>query len=260
MILDEIVADKRKRLAEHKARISEEEMKQAAAASERESISFYDALAKEGLSIIGEFKKASPSHGRMDNKIELTERIDQYNASVDAISCLTEEDHFLGSVDYFKKIRNISALPMIRKDFIIDPYQIFEAKVIGADCILLIAAILSDRELKLFYELAYALGMDALVEVHNEEEMMRAVGLDAKIIGVNNRNLRDFTIDLGTTKRLAHMIPEDTLLVSESGVECDEDVEFLKKAGVDALLIGTVFMEAEDPEALARRWKGQIEG
>ncbi len=258
MILDEIVADKRKRLAEHKARISEEKMKQAAAASERESISFYDALAKEGLSIIGEFKKASPSHGRMDNKIELTERIDQYNASVDAISCLTEEDHFLGSVDYFKKIRNISALPMIRKDFIIDPYQVFEAKVIGADCILLIAAILSDRELKLFYELAYALGMDALVEVHNEEEMMRAVGLDAKIIGVNNRNLRDFTIDLGTTKRLAHMIPADTLLVSESGVERDEDVEFLKKAGVDALLIGTVFMEAEDPEALARRWKGQI--
>ncbi len=258
MILDEIVADKKKRLVEHKARISEEEMKTLAASCERESISFYKALAKEGLSIIGEFKKASPSHGKMDNKIELTDRIGQYNASVDAISCLTEEDHFLGSVEYFKQIRQISPLPMIRKDFIIDPYQIFEAKVIGADCILLIAAILTDRELKLFYELAYALGMDVLVEVHDEVEMMRAVGLDAKIIGVNNRNLKDFTIDLETTSKLAQMVPEETLLVSESGVTKDEDVAFLKKVGVDALLIGTVFMEATDPEALAKKWKEEI--
>lgn len=258
MILDEIVADKKKRLVEHKARISEEEMKALAASSERESVSFYKALAKEGLSIIGEFKKASPSHGKMDNKIELTDRIEQYNASVDAISCLTEEDHFQGSVEYFKQIRQISPLPMIRKDFIIDPYQIFEAKVIGADCILLIAAILTDRELKLFYELAYALGMDVLVEVHDEVEMMRAVGLDAKIIGVNNRNLKDFTIDLETTSRLAQMVPEGTLLVSESGVTKDEDVAFLKKVGVDALLIGTVFMEATDPEALAKKWKEEI--
>ncbi len=258
MILDEIVADKKKRLVEHKARISEEEMKTLAASCERESISFYKALAKEGLSIIGEFKKASPSHGKMDNKIELTNRIGQYNASVDAISCLTEEDHFLGSVEYFKQIRQISPLPMIRKDFIIDPYQIFEAKVIGADCILLIAAILTDRELKLFYELAYALGMDVLVEVHDEVEMMRAVGLDAKIIGVNNRNLKDFTIDLETTSKLAQMVPEETLLVSESGVTKDEDVAFLKKVGVDALLIGTVFMEATDPEALAKKWKEEI--
>ncbi|MDD6811805.1 MAG: indole-3-glycerol phosphate synthase TrpC [Lachnospiraceae bacterium] len=255
MILDTIVADKKKRLVEHKERISEEEMKALAAACDRESVSFYNALAKDGLSIIGEFKKASPSHGKMDNKIELTDRIDMYNASVDAISCLTEEDHFLGSVDYFKQIRGISNLPMIRKDFIIDPYQIFEAKVIGADCILLIAAILSDRELKLFYELAYALGMDVLVEVHDEQEMMRAIGLDAKIIGVNNRNLKDFTIDLHTTRKLAQMLPEETLLVSESGVMKDEDILFLKQSRVDALLIGTVFMEAENPQALAKHWK-----
>ncbi len=255
MILDEIVADKRKRLEEHKARISEAEMKELAAKCDRESISFYGAIAKEGLSIIGEFKKASPSHGKMDNKIELTDRIDRYNASVDAISCLTEEDHFLGSVDYFKQIRAITDLPMIRKDFIIDPYQIFEAKVIGADCILLIAAILDDRELKMFYELAYALGMDVLVEVHDEQEMMRAAGLDAKIIGVNNRNLKDFSIDLNTTKKLAQMVPEGTLLVSESGVSGDQDVEFLKQVGVDGLLIGTLFMEAEEPKALALRWK-----
>lgn len=258
MILDEIVADKKKRLIEDKKRISEEQMREMASTCERESISFYQALAKDGLSIIGEFKKASPSHGKMDNKIELTDRIDQYNVSVDAISCLTEEDHFQGSVDYFKRIRVITPLPMIRKDFIIDPYQIFEAKVIGADAILLIAAILNDRELKFFYELAYGLGMDVLVEVHDELEMKRAIGLDAKIIGVNNRNLKDFTIDLNTTKKLADMLPEGTLLVSESGVGKDEDVEFLKGIGVDALLIGTVFMEAEDPEGLARRWKNEL--
>lgn len=255
MILDEIVEAKKKQLILDKEIISEEEMKELAAESERESISFYEALKKPGLSIIGEFKKASPSHGKMDNKIELTDRIDQYNESVDAISCLTEEKHFLGSKEYFKKIREITPLPMIRKDFIIDPYQIFEAKVIGADCILLIAAILSDRELKMFYDLAYALGMDVLVEVHDETEMMRAVGLDARIIGVNNRNLKDFTIDLNTTKRLREMVPEETVFVSESGVSTDEDVEFLKKVGVDALLIGTVFMEDENPRELAERWK-----
>lgn len=255
MILDEIVSAKKKQLILDKENISEEKMKELAGLCERESISFYEALKKPGLSIIGEFKKASPSHGRMDNKIELTDRIDQYNEAVDAISCLTEEKYFLGGVSYFKQIREMTPLPMIRKDFMIDPYQIFEAKVIGADCILLIAAILTDRELKMFYELAYALGMDVLVEVHDETEMMRAVGLDAKIIGVNNRNLKDFTIDLNTTKRLKEMVPEGTVLVSESGVSGDEDVEFLKEAGVDALLIGTVFMEAEEPVELGRRWK-----
>lgn len=255
MILDEIVADKKKRLQIAKAEVSEGAMKELAAYCERESISFYDAMRKPGLSIIGEFKKASPSHGTMKNHLDLPERIRQYNQSVDAISCLTEEDHFFGSVDYFKQIRQMSSLPMIRKDFIIDPYQIFEAKVIGADCILLIAAILSDRELSLFYELAYALGMDVLVEVHNEEEMMRAVGLDARIIGVNNRNLKDFTIDLTTTERLSEMVPEETLLISESGILTEEDIRFLKKGRLDGVLVGTVFMETPEPFRLAEKWK-----
>lgn len=256
MILDEIVADKKIRLVEHKANISEEEMQKKALASERKSISFYQALAKEGLSIIGEFKKASPSRGLMDNKLELTDRIEQYNASVDAISCLTEEDHFHGGVEYFQKIRGISPLPMIRKDFIIDAYQIYEAKVIGADAILLIAAILTDKEMKEFYELAYQLGMDVLLEVHDEEEMKRAVSLGAKIIGINNRNLKDFTISLKTTERLAKLVSEDTILVSESGVSNLEDIMFLKECKADALLIGQAFMESENPEELAKEWKG----
>lgn len=255
MILDVIVEDKKKRLMQAKEKVSPQQMKELAIHCERKQVSFYQALKKPGLSIIGEFKKASPSHGNMDNKINLTDRIDQYNASVDAISCLTEEDHFLGSVDYFKEIREITPLPMIRKDFIIDPYQIFEAKTIGADCILLIAAILTDREMKQFYKLAYELGMDVLVEVHDEEEMKRALGLEAKIIGVNNRNLKDFTVDLNISKELSKMVPKETVFVSESGVTKDEDISFLKECRVDGLLIGTVFMEAEKPKELAVKWK-----
>lgn len=255
MILDVIVADKKKRIVEQKEKISEAEMKKMALACQRESISFYKALSKDGLSIIGEFKNASPSHGEMNNKIELEERIAQYNESVDCISCLTEEDHFMGSVAYFNRVRAISRVPMIRKDFIIDPYQIFESKVIGADCILLIVAILTDRELKMFYKLAYALGMDVLVEVHDELEMKRAIGLDAVMIGVNNRNLKDFTINLDNTKKLSKMVPEETILVSESGITTEADIIYMKKCNVNAVLIGTVFMEAENPKELAQRWR-----
>ncbi|WP_099469846.1 indole-3-glycerol phosphate synthase TrpC [Konateibacter massiliensis] len=255
MILDDIVRDKRKRLEESKKKISEGEMKRLAMASERQSVSFYEALAKPGLSIIGEFKKASPSMGVIKSKIELTDRIDQYNEAVDAISCLTEEDYFNGSIAYLKQIREMSDLPIIRKDFIIDEYQIYEAKTIGADAILLIAAILDDKEMKVFYDLAYHLGMDVLVEVHDEEEMQRALHLQAKIIGVNNRNLKDFTISLETTKRLSELVTEGTVFVSESGVTTEEDIAFLKGCKVNALLIGRAFMESENPRELAKSWK-----
>lgn len=256
MILDDIVADKKKRLVEHKRIISEDEMRILALSSSRKSISFYDALAKSGLSIIGEFKKASPSMGVIDSKIELTDRIDHYNEAVDAISCLTEEDHFNGSIEYLKQIREMSNLPIIRKDFIIDEYQIYEAKIIGADAILLIAAILDNDTMKQFYELANRLELDVLLEVHSETEMERALKLNAKIIGVNNRNLKDFTIDLETTKRLSKMVNSDIVFVSESGVTKDEDIEFIKDCNVDALLIGRAFMESENPRQLAKDWKG----
>lgn len=255
MILDEIVANKKKRLVLHKQEISEEAMKQQALESKRASVSFYDALRKGGLSIIGEFKKASPSLGTIDNPIPLTNRIEQYNQSVDAISVLTEEDHFKGSVSYLKGVREISNLPILRKDFIIDAYQIYEAKVIGADAILLIAAILSKEELKEFYELATSLGLDVLLEVHNEEEVEKALSVNPKIIGVNNRNLKDFTISLDTTKRLRTLVPKDTIFVSESGVTNESHIAFLKECNVNALLIGRAFMESENPMELARRWK-----
>ena len=245
MILDVIVEDKLKRLPEHKNRISEEEMTRLAIESQRVSHSFYDALAKDGLSIISEFKKASPSHGNMNNKITLEERIKQYGESADAISCLTEEDHFKGSTEYLKQIRQMTDLPIIRKDFIIDSYQVYEAKVIGADAVLLIAAILDDSKFKELYDLAYSLGLDVLCEVHNEEEMQRMLNLD---------------VDLDTTKKLADMVTPEMrkagkLLVSESGVADTDDIKVLAKSGADALLIGTVLMEAPEPEELISEFK-----
>jgi indole-3-glycerol phosphate synthase len=255
MILDKIVEAKKVRLKEAKSRVNSDEMKDLALRCGLDDHSFYKALRKPGLSIIGEFKKASPSMGNIKNKLELTDRIEQYNASVDAISCLTEEDFFRGSVKYLEEIKEITKLPIIRKDFIIDEYQIFEAKVIGAAAILLIAAILEDDKMKSLYQLAYALGMDVLVEVHDEEEMERALQLNARIIGVNNRDLRDFTIHLETTRRLSSMIPEDVVFVSESGITSSKDITFLKNCNVDALLIGRAFMESESPENLAKEWK-----
>ena len=255
MILDEIVEAKKIRLPEHKKKISGEERKELALASTRKCISFHDALAKQGLSIIGEFKKASPSMGVINNKLELTDRIGQYNASVDAISVLTEEDYFHGGAEYLKEIRKISSLPILRKDFIIEEYQVYEAKVIGADAILLIAAILDDETLKRLYDLAGSLGLDVLCEVHDETEMKRVLELDFPIIGINNRNLKTFEIELSTTTRLAKMVPKEKVLVSESGVTEDSHISLLKQSDVNALLIGRAFMESENPKELAAHWK-----
>lgn len=255
MILDDIVADKKIRLPQHKARISLQEMRKLAEAYDGISPSFLEGLKKPGISIIGEFKKASPSLGRIQSKIDLTDRIDEYNDSVNCISCLTEEDHFLGNVDYLKQIRGISPLPIIRKDFMIDEYQFYEAKAIGANAILLITGILDDIQMRDFYQLTTELEMDALFEAHDEEQMDRALNCGAKIVGVNNRDLRDFTIRLDTTKRLSVMVPSDRVFVAESGIVSDADVEFLAECRVDAFLIGRAFMESENPRELARHWK-----
>lgn len=255
MILDQIVEDKKIRLKEHKERLPFEEVRRIAEAQKENGASFYEALKRPGMSIIGEFKKASPSLGNIHQNMELTERIAEYNASVDAISCLTEEDHFKGSIEYLKEIRRISSLPILRKDFMIDPYQFYEARMIGANAILLIMAILEDAQAREFYAMARELQLDALVEVHDEREMERALDLGCRIVGVNNRDLRDFKIQLSTTERLSKMVPADRLLVAESGIVKDADVAFLGKCNVDAFLIGRAFMESEDPKGLAEHWK-----
>ena len=266
MILDQIVEDKKKRLPIQKEIISESQMRDLAEQAMKDqkdlphgSCSFYENLRKPGLSIIGEFKKASPSLGKISSKIDLMERIDEYNASVDAISCLTEEDHFNGSVEYLKQIRQKSPLPILRKDFMIEEYQFYEARVIGADAVLLITAILDDVQMRDFYQLARALSLDVLVETHDEYEIERALKIDPRIVGVNNRNLKDFSITLENTKRLRPYIPKDKVFVTESGIMNDEDVRFLHEAGVDGFLIGRAFMEAENPKELAKRWKAIYE-
>ncbi|MCR5405967.1 MAG: indole-3-glycerol phosphate synthase TrpC [Lachnospiraceae bacterium] len=259
MILDIIVEDKKIRLKEHKSNVSFEDIRKLAEAElkdeKRPKNCFYENLRKQGISIIGEFKKASPSLGRIESKIDLLERIDEYNASVDAISCLTEEDHFNGNIEYLKTIRKKSDLPILRKDFMIDEYQFYEAKAIGADAVLLIAAILDDAMLRDFYALARELKLDVLVETHDENEVERALKTDPRIIGVNNRDLKDFSIKLETTGRLRKLIPEDKVFVTESGIMGDEDVRYLKETGVDAFLIGRAFMESRDPKELAHHWK-----
>jgi indole-3-glycerol phosphate synthase len=258
MILDKIVEDKKLRLPEHKARVSEQEMR--ALAEEKRDCrfaehTFYENLKKPGISIIGEFKKASPSLGNITSKINLMERIGEYNASVDAISCLTEEDHFHGNVDYLRQIREKSPLPILRKDFMIEEYQFYEAKVIGADAVLLITAILDDVQMHDFYQLARELNLDVLVETHDEAEVERALKINPRIIGVNNRNLKDFSISLENTKRLRRYVPQDKVFIAESGIMGDADVAFLKEVGVDGFLIGRAFMESENPRALADHWK-----
>lgn len=260
MILDEIVNSKRLKLMQQKKIINDNQMKELALKCDRKSISFYNALSKDGLSIIGEFKKASPSMGVLNNNLNLIDRIDKYNNSMDAISCLTEEDYFNGSIEYLKEIRKISELPIIRKDFIIDSYQVYEAKIIGADAILLIVAILDDNKMKELYDLAYKLDLDVLLEVHNEEELERAFKINPKIIGINNRNLKDFSITLQTSKKLVNIINEkcqnqNMIIVSESGILNIEDVEFLRKCKVDAFLVGRAFMESKNPEEVACQWK-----
>lgn len=259
MILDEIVADKRQQLIRDKGNIdlpamrrrAEEQLGQPTGAK----ATFYQQLAQPGLSVIGEFKQASPSLGNITSLIGLPQRIAEYSRSVEAISCLTEEAHFHGNVDYFRQIRRMTELPMIRKDFMIDEYQFYEAKAIRADAVLLIAAILDDVQMKDFYQLARELELDVLVEVHDAEEMERALRLDCRIIGINNRNLKDFTISLERTAELSKLVPQAKVLVSESGIVTAEDVAYLAQHRVDAFLIGRAFMEHENPQALAGQWK-----
>ena len=257
MILDEIVEDKKKRLPGHMARIPETAMRRMAEETKpREADCFYNHLKKPGLSIIGEFKKASPSLGTITSKIDLMERISEYNASVDAISCLTEEDHFHGNVAYLKEIRAKSSLPILRKDFMICEYQFYEAKVIGADAVLLITAILDDAQMHDFYQLARELELDVLVETHDEAEVEMAVEAGARMIGVNNRNLKDFSVDTENSRRLRSMIPAEVLFVSESGVRDENDVRKLREIGADAVLIGEALMRAEDKKAKLAALRG----
>lgn len=246
MILDEIVAAKKLQLVEDKKALSLDDIKDKLDVCKYEKRSFKDALKKEKISIISEIKKASPSKGiiRSDfdpEKIgEIYEKID-----IDAISILTEKKYFLGKNEYIEKVKSITSKPILRKDFVVDEYQLYEAKLIGADAVLLIATVLKDK-LKYFYDKTLELGLDSITEVHNEEEAHNAAKAGCAVIGINNRDLRDFSTNLKTTERLMKYVPKDRTIVSESAIKTPEDILYLRSIGVDAVLIGETFMRNID--------------
>jgi indole-3-glycerol phosphate synthase len=249
-ILDEIVAAKLQEL---------EETKKSCPLSDLEKMlpglppvrDFCAALrgGRDGkITIIAEVKKASPSKGIICEQFHPVEIARQYQENgAAALSVLTEEKYFLGSLDYLQQIKEATAIPVLRKDFIIDPYQLFEARVRGADAILLIAALLEHGQLRDLMALCSRLSLFYLLEVHNEQELEKALALDAYVIGVNNRDLSTFKTDISTSLRLGTLIPRGKLIVSESGLARREDIITLRDAGVDAFLIGETFMKEEKP-------------
>jgi indole-3-glycerol phosphate synthase len=239
-ILDKIIAHKREELKEVKGLKSFDELNDEILALPPSAEYFYRALSKKGgVNIIAEVKKGSPSKGIICHDFDPVRIARQYEeAGASAISVLTDEKFFFGSLEYLKDIRAAVSLPLLRKDFIIDEYQIYEAKAAGANAILLIAAVLETGAIEEFLDLTHSLGMDALLEVHNSEELEKALATKANIIGINNRNLNDFSVDLNTTKELARTIPDDKVKVSESGIHTRADIDFLLSCGVNSFLIG----------------------
>ena len=257
-ILDELADYARVRTEEAKKKISSEEMRRRAELLPKGDFPFEQALKKEGISFICECKKASPSKGLIAPDFPYLEIAKAYEtAGADAISVLTEPKWFLGSDQYLREIAAEVSIPCLRKDFTVDPYMIYEAKVLGASAVLLICSILSEEQLKEYREIADTLGLSALVEAHDEEEIRMALRSGARIIGVNNRNLKDFSVDTENSRRLREMVPSDVLFVSESGVRTPEDVAKLREIGVDAVLIGETLMRADDKKAKLAELRGK---
>ncbi|MFZ5987171.1 MAG: indole-3-glycerol phosphate synthase TrpC [Bacillota bacterium] len=247
MILDKIVEERKKQLRDEMSRISIEGWKQRIKRpGMHKTQDFYSAIKRdENISIIAEVKKASPSKGIIKENFDPLAIAKEYSESnVQAISVLTEKNFFLGDDEYLIRVRQSSSLPVLRKDFIIDIWQVYQSRCLGADAILLIVSLLSDEDLKKFQIVAGILGMQCLVEVHDKGELERALESGAKIIGINNRDLKTFDVDLKTTEKLMNYIPHDRAVVSESGIKSPDDMKYLKELGVDAVLIGETFMRA----------------
>jgi len=220
---------------------------------------FIAALRKPTLSLICEIKKASPSKGLISETFPYRTIAREYEeAGADCISCLTEPEYFLGSDRIFREVREKVSLPMLRKDFTVSPYQLDQARVMGANAALLIVSLLDTKTLEAYLERCEELGIAALTETHDEEEIRRAVSAGAKIIGVNNRNLKDFSVDFSNAARLRDRIPADCVYVAESGVRTPEDVQRLRQIGADAALIGETLMRAEDPASALKALKQEL--
>lgn len=245
MILDEIVKKTKER---YKDKLNQlDNIKNVAS---KRNISnpnfFYDAIGKKGISFICECKKASPSKGIIKEDFNYLDIAKEYNKCADVISCLTEPYYFLGKDEYLTNIKNNVSIPVLRKDFIIYEYQIYEAKAIGADAILLIVAILDFKTLEKYIKIAHEIGLGVLVEAHDKDEVNKAVLAGGRVIGVNNRNLKDFTIDMHNSINLRRDVPLNIKFVSESGIKTRDDIKILEENNVDAVLIGETLMRSNN--------------
>ena len=260
-ILEEIAARTRERIAKEKSDISVSELEnqiQEVNKNAGQKITFLQALKKDGMSYICEVKKASPSKGLIAPDFPYLAIAKEYEqAGASAISCLTEPFYFQGADQYLKEIAATVQIPVLRKDFTVDEYMIYQAKAFGASAVLLICAILDDVQLREYRQLAESLGLDALVEAHDEREVERALEAGAKIVGVNNRDLRTFRVDMNNSIRLRNLAPEEVVFVSESGIRTSADINLLYDNRVDAVLIGETLMRSPDKKAMLETLNGK---
>ena len=256
-ILEQLAAHAKERVALAEQACPLEIIREKASRMEKGDGSFEKALKRPGLSFICECKKASPSRGVIAENFPYLQIAREYEeAGADAISVLTEPKWFLGSDRYLREIAETVSLPCLRKDFTVDEYMIYEAKLLGASAVLLICSILSSRQLREYLQVCETLGLSALVETHDEGEVDMALEAGARIIGVNNRNLRDFSVDTENSRRLREQIPAEVLFVSESGVKTAADAAALREIGADAVLVGEAMMRAKDKRAMLAELRG----
>lgn len=250
-ILKEIAAYAVKRVQQAECKIPLEAIKEQALALPGKEFVFEHALRKPELSFICECKKASPSKGIIAEDFPYLKIAQEYEqAGADCISILTEPKYFLGDDSYLQEIAQAVSVPCLRKDFVVSPYMLYEARVLGAAAVLLICSLLTEKELSEYLEICDSLGMSALVEVHNAAEISMAIHAGARIIGVNNRNLSDFSVDMANSSRLRELVPPEILFVAESGIKTAADVQALREIGADAVLIGELLMRAENRNAM----------
>ena len=242
-ILQKIVDNTKTNLAQKKAELSLGKIKSALEDLHLPRGRFKDNISNKDEAIIAEIKKASPSAGVISEDFDPIKKAIEYEAfGASALSILTEEDFFMGSVDYLKDVKQITALPILRKDFMIDEYQIYESKLIGADCILLIASILSDQQIEDFVNIAQKLQLDYLIEVHDEDELHRVEHFQDALIGINNRNLKTFEVNLDNSVRLRNAFKQKNIFIAESGIKSREDIDYLKLNNIKVFLIGESLM------------------
>ena len=245
-ILDEIVAKTKSKLEEKKQGLSLEELSSKIDFENLKETNFKKSLQNKAEAIIAEIKRASPSAGIISDNFDPVLKSKEYESfGASALSILTEEDYFLGNIEYLKDVKAITSLPILRKDFIVDEYQIYESKLIGADCILLIASILNDEELKNFSEIAERLKLDYIIEVHDEEELQRVQHFSNAIIGVNNRNLKTFDVDINNSVELKKIFEGENIFIAESGIKSKKDIEYLQQHNINVFLIGESLMKGD---------------